>query len=118
MHLINVDRDRLLTTLRENREQHIAAYETAITAYRQQAAEWLRGQAGVAAEGQSPERRYPRDLPEPDSYVDEYDRAIAMAEWSTDNAVKLSREDFDRFVRNVWEWTGRFSETVSSYSPR
>jgi hypothetical protein len=47
----------------------------------------------------------------PVNYLEDYDRAINMLEFSVADKVTLSVNDFDAYARNNWKWKTEFSKS-------
>lgn len=115
MNLITVDKTKLIAILKENKEKHVKIFKEAYEEYRREYIEYLREAMRLA---QGPGRvSTPDDYPsEPRCYVKSYDLAIQMMEWSVDETISLSEQDFRRYVKDEWEWTDDFYLSNSSYS--
>lgn len=113
MKPVTVDKEQLLDTLRENRERHINSFEEVLEAYRNRAVELLEEHISRIRNGAV--ERVVVSLPPPQNYEEEYDRAIAMLEWSQDEKIELNAQDFDRYVRDEWDWKGDFNQTAATY---
>lgn len=116
LNQVKVERDRLLSTLQENRAKHVEEYTTAVEQYRVEAEKALRKRALEVRDGKTLKTAI--DLPEPRSFEEEYDRAIAMVEWSTEPQIELDEQDFRAFVLDEWNWRGHFAATTSLYNHR
>lgn len=55
---------------------------------------------------------------EPVSYEENYDRVIAMLEWSTDETIDLDQNEFEQYVRDNWLWKQAFNITASLYNSK
>ena len=110
---VTVQKDRLLATLRENREQHEAEVAKAQERYRKEAILAMRINLRKAEDGGKIET-YIR-LPEPTSYVSSYDKAIAMVEWQVGETVELSQSQFQQYVLGEWDWKAEFAATTGTY---
>jgi len=47
----------------------------------------------------------------PINYLEDYDRAINMLEFSVADKVTLNAQDFDAYARNNWKWKTEFGKT-------
>lgn len=113
-----MDRDQLLDKVRENRANHESAYQEASRIYRQEAAQWYRGEAERIEQDSDLAPRKHCPLPVPQSYVSHYDRAIRMLEWSIDSAVPVDEQTFAQLVLDDWDWSGEWRRTMSNYGTR
>ena len=119
MNTVTIEKADLLKTVRENRDKHEAEHATARAGYVEKLEKELRRLADKLADGKHVGRerimQLMRDLPEPESHVDDYDRVIRMLEMSVDSQVEITANDFDQFVMDEWGWKGAFAATNSRY---
>lgn len=113
MKQVTVQKDKLLETLRHNREEHHQLFEKGQQIYHDKVIEVLEKRLKEAREGNRV-RTY-INLPEPVDYTDEFDRAIAMIEWDEGSTVTLDSQEFRRYVLNKWEWEASFNMTTNAY---
>ncbi len=113
---VTVDRDDLLVTLKENKAKHVAEYDEAVTEYRAKAEKDLRKRAIAIRDGETLSTSF--DLPEPRSFEGDYDRAIAMVEWSTPDTLDLDSDTFAAYVLDEWAWGRQFAAATSLYNRR
>lgn len=139
--LVEVEREKLVETLKQNRDKHIENYKIAITGYRVMATAKLK--EGYEAAKLKLEKNLKRGIasleefdPEnpqgasdylvlvegiqvslkvPRNYSKEYDAAIDMAEWDVRKTLELTHAEFQCFVRDEWNWTNDFSTTNAMY---
>lgn len=114
MNAVKVNRTQLLTTLEGNRDKHKAEYEEAIAGYKQAAAQALREQADKVAEDHTV--RTAVSLPKPEDHTEDYDDAIEMLSWSTEDEVEIEQHDFRNFVLDKWHWKEQFAATTQAYN--
>lgn len=112
---VKVDRGKLLTALQENKAKHVAEYDEAVTEYRAQAEKALRKRAIEIRDGATLKKEV-EDLPAPLSFAKDYDRAIQMVSWSTDETIELDEQAFRAWVLDEWNWRGQFAGTTSIYN--
>jgi uncharacterized protein YbgA (DUF1722 family) len=115
MKTVKVDKDKLLTTLKANREKHVAEYDEALENYKAAAVEVLAKRLKEARKGNI---LLHFDLPDPRKFEEDYDQAIEMVEWSLDDEIELMEQDFKAFVLNKWAWEQLFAGTTSIYNNR
>lgn len=113
MQNITVDKQKLLDTLRENREEHRNLFLAAQDVFRQKVVEALDRRLAEARAGGKIDLYI--SLTEPQDYTSSFDRAIQMIEWDEGDQITLSEKDFQRFVLNDWEWAGNFAASTMSY---
>lgn len=104
----------ILNKLKTNREDHIKIVQEAQKGYREKFRELLTTALEHLDAGKAIEPRIVLAVPE--SHVDDFDRAIEMFEMTTDKEITLSEIDFQSYVRNRWQWQGRFLASNSMYS--
>lgn len=124
---INVERSRLLATLTANLVTHRKEYLEARSGFETKRLELLRALATVtqaAVEINTEEnRRAVHDaflayehLEKPVDHSNEYEQAIALMQWETRDKIDISVSDFERFVRDNWNWKNKFKLVHSSYT--
>lgn len=118
MDTVTVDKDELITKLRQNREDHEREYADACHTYREKMLEALDETAAHVRDGGAIDLSEITKLPKPVEYLGSFDEAIAMLEWEQDDQVKLEQRDFQRYVLNKWEWGHQFMAATSLYNAR
>lgn len=113
MENIKVAVSDLLTQLKTNRAKHVVEYDEAMVAYRETMVKELSKLLKNAKKGA--DVNHTIGVLRPVSFVDSYDEAIAMMEWTTDSEVNLSVPDFKCYVQDVWSWKYQFNAITSSY---
>lgn len=136
-----VDTSELLTTLKQNRENHIKEYEEAVEGYLDAAREKIAEQyKNAKAEVEKAFLRTKEELerfdPEktqdtivfcrsiqftltaPRNFVDAYDQAIQMMTWETREKVELNTTEFRCFIMNKWDWMEEFKSISQIYNKR
>lgn len=138
---VRVNRQKLVETLKANRDEHVKAFNEAMEGYKalalskvQEAFGGLedrlkkRRDAIVAhIESFTPEtagnfsdylvilEQVAVNLKLPVSYEDAYDAAIDMAEFDTREELDLSGAEFQCFCRDVWDWSYEFTTSNAMY---
>lgn len=139
---VQVDRVKLLKTLKANLEKHRKDYAEAVEGYKAQAFERLsKLSAKVGVEinesfdriRKQIDRFDPNDtdairdtvvlihtasfnLKVPQDHSRAYAVAIQQAEWDTREVVPLTQSQFQAFVMDDWEWQTEFQLTKNMYS--
>lgn len=116
METIRVRKDRLLTQLQVNRDQHRQQFEQAQEVFRRRVIEELDLRLEQARQGR--QINLVIALPQPLDYTVDYDRAIQMIEWSLGDEVELGEDDFRQYVLNDWGWARTFAANTTSYLER
>jgi hypothetical protein len=116
METIKVRRETLLGKLTSNRERHIADYTAAMLGYQKAALlELDRGRRKL--EEDPAYRVLLTELP-PQNHAEDYGRAIRMLEWSVDELVPISHDDFARYVDDDWDWRASWTMNNAKYLGR
>lgn len=113
MKQVTVQKNKLLETLKHNRDEHKGLFEKAQEIYRAKVIDVLDRRLQEAKAGGKVKTYI--NLPEPVDYTSEFDRAIAMIEWDEGATVTLDERDFQRFVLNNWEWNHNFLANTTAY---
>lgn len=116
MYTVNVNKARLLDTLRQNLEVHKAEYAEAVENYPEVVALELRKRASQIEAGNPVDLNF--NLPKPQSFQSEYEDAIQMLEWSTDDEVELDQQQFKQYVQDEWHWQRAFAASTQMYNAR
>ena len=138
---VKVNREELLKTLIENRKQHQQDYKEAVEGYKALLLEKIEEGFKKASEAlcssydkaKSEAQKFDvADIEDqsdwinlfesqgvhlavPRCYTEEYDSAIAMAEWDTREVLELTHAEFTCFVRDKWNWKSDFDVTSTIY---
>jgi hypothetical protein len=138
---VEVNRAKLIETLKLNREKHIKEYEEAKAGYKSALLEKLEN--AVEEARKNIEKQYGKRKAEigeltdddistqedyvrlldavtiqmkvPRSYAKEYDAAIDIATWDVRETLELSNAEFTCFVRDEWDWKTEFAATSQMY---
>lgn len=116
MYTVNVEKGRLLETLRQNLEVHKAEYAEAIENYPEVVAHELRKRASQIDAGNPVDLQF--NLPKPQSFESEYGDAIQMLEWATDEVIELDQQQFKQYVQDEWHWQRAFAASTQMYNSR
>jgi hypothetical protein len=106
----------LLEKIKANREKHALEYTEAVKEYRAKLRQVLKDK--LKAIDASEVTSVPRgsiSVPEPKSYLEEYDQFIDMLEMTKDENTTLSVMMFNQLVRDQWSWKQDFNMTKMSY---
>ena len=113
---VRVSRFALIEALKANRAKHIEEYADAMIEYKELFLKELKTNLKNAKAGKDLEKCRYVSLTAPRNYSEEYDEAIAKFEFSVDDNIILSDEEFNNFVRNKWNWTATVSASNSVYA--
>jgi len=113
---IQVEKCKLLETLRKNKDQHTKDYIEAMIEYRSEVVKALTENLKEAKE--CGEIRTSIRLVCPVNYVKEYEKAITIFEWELQELVDLTEEQFTMYVLDQWHWSRDFAQNTMCYSAR
>jgi hypothetical protein len=116
MKNITVTKTGLIAKLGENRSKHVNEYEAARIGWHQKMLDALTtATAEFDRTEETKDLNFAYRFPKPESHVDEYDRALEMLDWETENLITLSEQDFRHFVQDDWDWTQSHRFSSSQY---
>jgi hypothetical protein len=116
MRGVTIRTEELLHVLKENRDNHRAAFEKAQEGFKTTVEEELEKRLAEAREG----KRFCASfsIPEPVDQTPEYDMAIKMLEMSVDGQTELTASEFACYVMDRWAWKHGFSSINSVYAAK
>jgi len=109
----------LLTSLKKNRDEHLAIVEEAQAKFRELAIAELDTMLADAKSGKGISMRL--SLVMPTQHTDAFDNAIGLMEMTAkagETMIEIDADEYERFVRNNWEWSEKFRASNSGYSSR
>jgi hypothetical protein len=108
---INVKKDKLIETIKENKTNHIVEYEKAVVAYKEEALCQLSELTGRVNAG---ELDVKLDLITPINNVDNYDKIIQMFDWEVNEVVELEQDEFREYVQDETDFavSAKFSNSA------
>lgn len=106
--------EELLTKLRENRTAHVEEYEEAHKGYMDKLKDKLRQMLESVEANKVIDTHI--NFERPRSHEKDYDRIIEILEMTTADTVYLTLDEFDRYVRDEWDWTERFKSLSNAYN--
>lgn len=109
-----VPKDKLLETMRANRDRHRSIFLEAQVKYREKVIQTLDARLAQARAGHRINLTF--NFPEPVDYTESYDEAIARFEWHQDDSVELAEDEFRQFVLDKWGWDRLFTANTRSYT--
>jgi hypothetical protein len=110
---INVDKDRLMLALEQNRSKHGAAYEKAKAGYIKVTTEQVKAYLTRLTNGELLERAF---LPAPpEDHTGDYDDAIEMMAWAQDQFIELTQAQFKQYVMDDWGWKDQWLMSNTAY---
>ena len=112
--MINVDKTKLLETLRKNRDGHRGTFLEAMEGFKKTAHDELNRMADDIVKGKSV--RLHAELEVPQDHTEEYNAAIQQLEWETADQVSISHSQFNSLVLDKWGWSAQFAATSQRYT--
>jgi hypothetical protein len=112
-----VNIEDLLTSLKKNRDEHVEIVEEAQAAFRDMAIKRLDSMLRDAKSGKGIRTRLGLDVPS--IHTDAFDNAIGLMEMTQragETTIEIDSGEYERFVRNNWEWTQEFTASNARYS--
>jgi len=113
MNTVKVAVRDLLAHLKANREAHIAEFNESMVGYREAMIKAFAQALKKAKANEDVDHMV--DIVRPFSYLESYDEAIAMLEWTIDQEVELDRQQFKQYVQDEWVWKQAFVRTAGMY---
>jgi len=105
--------EELRQKLTANREAHVQEYKEAFAGYMEQLQSKLETMLTEVELGKDIETYIGLDKPR--SHEKDYDRILDVLEMTTAKTVKLTLGEFDKYVRDNWEWTESFKMSSANY---
>lgn len=122
------NRDEIIAKVKENREAHIAEFDSALKGYYlellEKAEEGKKTLKRFIKAAQAEEDPEPADFSvnlratKPESHEDDYDRAIAMFEMAATDTITLDEQSFAQYVRDEWDWKAEFLASSTYYNSK
>lgn len=109
--------DDLLKHLKKNRDEHVNVVLEAQEAFKKATVEKLEYMLQQARSGQKVSMSL--GLTVPTIHTDAFDNAIGLMEMTKaagETTIEITADEYERFVRNKWDWTQRFLDTNRRYS--
>ena len=109
--------EEILTALHKNKEEHIKILEESQKGFRVAVIADLDKALREAKEGIRYKTQFSHEMPR--SHTREFDNAIDLLgalQRSGETTIDLTADEYERFVRNNWSWSGQFIRGSSAYS--
>jgi hypothetical protein len=107
----------LLAHLKKNREEHVEIVEEAQAAFREEFIKKLDGLLADAKAGKPINMHIGMRVPS--VHTDAFDNVIGIMEMTRaagEEIIEINAGEYERFVRNCWEWRQDFIASNSPYS--
>lgn len=114
MEKIKVNKQEILTIIKENRKRHKKEFTESIKAYRVKVADLMAKELQKVVSGEKFETYF--NVSKPTSHEKDYDLIIKMLEMSVDDFIEIDPNEFNQFVNDDWNWKSSFRATHFSNS--
>ena len=115
MHSVKMDRKELLKIVKENKEKHIAEYLEAVEGYKIAVIKTAASNLKMAKTADLTKFKFQHIPSAPQSYEDNYTRAIRMLELSVDGIIEVEEHIFNQLVLDEWGWKQEFVAQSALY---
>ena len=116
LNQVKVNKDRLVSTLKENLDTHKELYTAAVEAYKLDYVVALDAHTHAVKGGNW---KSVLDLPaKPQSYAKEYEKVLSQLDFSVDETLTLTQQEFNQFVLDDWNFDRVFFSNFISASSR
>ena len=116
MRSVKVEKNELLSIVRENKKKHVKEFEESVKDYKKGAITLAKRHVELAKSGELDQISAIKAMPpKPVSYEVEYERAIRMLELSVDTEIVLESDVFNQLVLDEWTWKNLFTATSALY---
>jgi hypothetical protein len=119
---ITVNKSDLVKKLVINRDKHLKAYEKTRLGWESALRKELAGMLSELNKTHTikikPGGYISISNQKPQHYLDSYDEAIDMLKYGNDETITLNAEQYQRYIKDNWGWSGAFAATNSTYSRR
>lgn len=114
---VRVKKDDLIETVTRHRDEHVAIFKEAITAWARVLRDGLVAANNAAGDG-SDSVRVVVNNPRPYNHTKDYDRIIRMLDLSVDDVIDLNETEFACIMMDDWSWQRDFLLIASRYSAK
>jgi hypothetical protein len=117
MRKVTVYKEEVIDKARENRNNHKNEYEIALKGYKQEMKEYLLQQLGELEASSEKENFSLGSSPTmPRHHLDDYDNAIRMLDWETNEMISLEEHEFKNLIFDEWDWQHSWKRAYNSFS--
>lgn len=113
MAVITVKKSELLEALIKNKEEHRKMFLKAQDGYRVTVIEELDKMLKDAREGK--EYRTSVHIPAPSDHTKDYERVVKMLTMSVKDEIRITEEEFSKYVMDDWGWKQEFTRMSANY---
>ena len=116
MRSVKLNKNELLTIVRQNKDKHVLQYEESVVDFRTAVIKITTENSKLAKSGSLDKIAKIKTIPsKPVSYEDNYNRAIRMLELSVEETIELEEDIFNQLVLDEWQWKHQFSTSAALY---
>ena len=116
---VTVNKGRLITTISQNKDKHVAEFTEAHRVYVDKRVELIKELSEMASKsptGLSKKILELSTLPKPISYESYYTKVLRLLDYSVQDQVEIDAQAFDNYVNDEWSWTKSFKSVLSNYT--
>lgn len=110
---IEVNIDKLVDTLKANRDQHIKDYEKAKKGWVKLLRKELVAKLDTLDNGG--ELKLTIENQKPETHVSDYDEVIEMLEFASSSTIDLDPQTYRQFVKDDWQWKRWWAASTATY---
>lgn len=117
---IKVEKTKLITALKQNKAKHIADYQVAVVNWKKElktdidSAQALLSNEEYGSFIDRTNNIFKLD-PCPTSHKKEYESAIEMLEFCSDQEIELDVTQYNAFIKDQWHWRRHWEASNSKY---
>jgi hypothetical protein len=116
MNSVKMNRKELLKIVKDNQKKHVAQYEESVADYKIAVVKLAKANLKLANTGDLAEiRKMKNRIDAPQSYEDNYTRAIRMLELSVEDVIEIEEHIFNQLVLDEWGWKQQFTAMSAMY---
>jgi hypothetical protein len=116
---VNINKIQLINILKENLKKHAEDLDKVLINYRQEMIIKFQDHLTMFKTANTPKDIMELELnmwpQKPISHIDDYNKALRMAELSVDDVIELDEREFSKFVMDEWAWKQEFEMTKTLY---
>ncbi len=110
---VTVNKETMLTRLKENRDKHHQQYELALEGYKIECRKELGNKLNDLGSGNDIDR-YISAVP-PEDHTKDYDDVIDMLTMAVGSEIDLSQAQFKQYARDDWGWKDNWVASNAGY---
>jgi DNA-directed RNA polymerase subunit F len=110
---VTVDKKQLIEKLTTNLKNHKKKYQQAYASWKKESIEALK----KAIKNVENDKQLIGNILDvmPQDKSDEYEDAIRMLEWDTNNTIELDQQQFNAFINDEWDWSQHWTTVNTKY---